>query len=154
MKKVITLFCAAVLCVCFFSGCGAKEANLSEVMDKINSSYDVKDLTKLTDVNDLNTYYGIDVKDVKQFAAEINTDSSKAPVEIVLVEANDASAAQNINTKLSARYNSIYSQYASYSAEEVAMVKDCKVTVDGNYVTMIVADKAPEMLEIFYSNIK
>lgn len=154
MKKIISVICAAALCLCLFAGCGAKEVNLTEVLDKINTDYPVSGLTKITDVNDLNSYYQIKPEDVKQFAAEINENSSDAPVEIVLVEAKDSTAAQDIYDKLSNRYNSIYNMYASYSADQIAMVKECKVTMDGNFVSMIVAENAPEMVNVFYSFIK
>lgn len=154
MKKILSLVCVLALCVCAMAGCGAKDVKLTDVLEKINTTYDESNLTQLTDVNDLKTYYQIDTNDVKQFAAEINENTSEAAVEIVLVEAKDATAATNIQTKLQNRYNSIYSQYASYSAEQVAMVKSCKVTTDGNFVTMIVANDAAGMLDIFYSFIK
>ncbi|MGN1467102.1 MAG: DUF4358 domain-containing protein [Ruminococcus sp.] len=154
MKKIISLVCAAAMCVCLFCSCGAKEVNLSEVLDKINSSCNVSGLTKINDVNDLKTYYQIEPEDVKQFAAEIDENSSDAPVEIVMVEAKDSTAAQNVSTKLTNRYNSIYNMYASYSKDQLAVVEKCQVTTDGNFVTLIVSDKAQSMLDVFYSYIK
>ena len=38
--------------------------------------------------------------------------------------------------------------------KKLPMVEACKVTQDGNYVTMIVADQGPEILETFYGYIK
>lgn len=152
MKKVISIVSALVLCLAVFAGCGAKEVKLSEVMDKLNSDFSLS-LKALESADDLNKYYSINTADVKQFAAEIDPNNN-APVEIVLVEATNADAAGKIETALTSRYKSIYSQYSSYTPEKLSMVKDCKVTKDGNFVTMIVADKAPEMLEAFYKFIK
>ncbi len=101
----------------------------------------------------LKKYYSIDTEDVKQFAAEINSDSNSR-VEIVLVEAVDADAASRVNDALSKTYTSIVTQYSGYNAEKLPMVEACKVTQDGNYVTMIVADQGPEILETFYGYIK
>ena len=152
MKKVISIVSAFVLCLAIFAGCGAKEVRLSEVMDKINSDFSLS-LQKLESADELNTYYSIDTADVKQFAAEIDPNNN-APVEIVLIEAVDADAATRVESALTTRYNAIYSQYSSYTPEQLDMVKACKVTKDGNFVSMIVADKGSEMLDVFYSYVK
>lgn len=152
MKKVISIVSAFVLCLAIFTGCGAKEVKLSEVMDKINSDFSLS-LQKLESADELKTYYSIDTADVKQFAAEIDPNSN-APVEIVLIEAVDADAATRVESALTTRYNAIYSQYSSYTPEQIDMVKACKVTKDGNFVSMIVADKGAEMLDVFYSYVK
>lgn len=149
MKKVISIVSAFVLCLAIFTGCGAKEVKLSEVMDKINSDFSLS-LQTLESADELNTYYSIDTADVKQFAAEIDPNNN-APVEIVLIEAVDADAATRVESALTTRYNAIYSQYSSYTPEQLDMVKACKVTKDGNFVSMIVADKGAEMLDVFYS---
>ncbi len=152
MKKVISIVSAFVLCLAIFAGCGAKEVKLNEVMDKINSDFSLS-LQKLESADELNTYYSIDTADVKQFAAEIDPNNN-APVEIVLIEAVDADAASRVETALTTRYNAIYSQYSSYTPEQLDMVKACKVTKDGNFVSMIVADKGADMLNVFYSYVK
>ncbi|HCI60120.1 MAG TPA: hypothetical protein DE313_04835 [Ruminococcus sp.] len=152
MKKVISIVSAFVLCLAIFAGCGAKEVKLNEVMDKINSDFSLS-LQKLESADELNTYYSIDTADVKQFAAEIDPNNN-APVEIVLIEAVDADAATRVESALTTRYNAIYSQYSSYTPEQLDMVKACKVTKDGNFVSMIVADKGADMLNVFYSYVK
>lgn len=152
MKKVISIVSVLVLCLAIFAGCGAKEVKLSEAMDKINSDFSLS-LQKLESADELNTYYSIDTADVKQFAAEIDPNNN-APVEIVLIEAVDADAASRVESALTTRYNAIYSQYSSYTPEQLDMVKACKVTKDGNFVSMIVADKGADMLNVFYSYIK
>lgn len=152
MKKVISIVSAFVLCLAIFTGCGAKEVKLSEVMDKINSDFSLS-LQKLESADELNTYYSINTADVKQFAAEIDPNNN-APVEIVLIEAVDADAASRVETALTTRYNAIYSQYSSYTPEQLDMVKACKVTKDGNFVSMIVADKGADMLNVFYNYVK
>ena len=141
MKKVVSLVTIFVLCLTALAGCsGSKEVDLKTVLSDIDS-------------NDLKKYYSIDTEDVKQFAAEINSDSNSR-VEIVLVEAVDADAASRVNDALSKTYTSIVTQYSGYNAEKLPMVEACKVTQDGNYVTMIVADQGPEILETFYGYIK
>lgn len=152
MKKVFSIATSIILCLALLTGCGAKEVNLTEVMDKLNSDFSLS-LRVLESVDDLNTYYSIDTADVKQYAAEIDSNND-APVEIVLVEAVDADAATRVETALTTRYNAIVNQYSSYTPEKLDMVKACKVTKDDNYVTMIVADKAADMLNVYYDFFK
>lgn len=152
MKKFITIALAIVMCLTLFAGCGSKDVNLSDVMTKLNSDYSLS-LTTLSSVDELNTYYGIDSKDVKQFAAEIDS-TNDAPKEIIMIEAVDADAASRVEDALTSRLNSIMATYNSYSPDQVDMVKACKVTKDGNFVSLIVADKAPEMLAVYYEYVK
>ena len=152
MKKVFSIATSIILCLALLTGCGAKEVNLTEVMDKLNSDFSLS-LRVLESVDDLNTYYSIDTADVKQYAAEIDSNND-APVEIVLVEAVDADAATRVETALTTRYNAIVNQYSSYTPEKLDMVKACKVTKDDNYVTMVVADKAADMLNVYYDFFK
>lgn len=156
MKRIITAAMAALILVLTFAGCGAKSADLKTVMSDVNSKYSdaTSGLKELTEVSDLDKYYAIAEADVKQFAAEINPDTSKAPVEIVLVEAVDKTAADNVKQALDARYQSIYSLYSSYSADQVELVKKCEVTQEGNFVTMVVADDYDGIMEVVNGAIK
>lgn len=154
MKKVISIAVALVLCLSIFAGCGAKEVNLADLMDKMNSEYSV-DATKYETKDDMYKYYNINADDIKQFAAEVGkSDTDSKNTEVVLVEATDSDAASRVETALTNRYNSIFQQNASYSAEELDMVKSCKVTKDDNFVTMIIGEKASDMLKMFNDSIK
>ena len=151
MKRIIPLVIAAIMSVSVLAGCGGG-ADLNKVMTDINSSYSLN-LKSLESKDDLSKYYSIDPEGVKQFAAEIDSNNN-APVEIILVEATDADAASEIEKALAARYNSIVSQYASYTPEKLDSVKKCKVTKDGNFVSLIVADNAEEILQKYQESIK
>ena len=151
MKRIIALVIAAVMAVSVFAGCGGGK-NLGDVLTSINSTYNLS-LKTLESKDDLKKYYSINPDSVKQFAAEIDSNNN-APVEIVLVEAVDDSAATEIEKVLAGRYNSIISQYASYTPDKMEMVKDCKVSKDGNYVSLIVAENGPEILKTFQDSIK
>lgn len=163
MKRFVSVLLVTIFAIALFAGCGgasdnsgksdnAKSVDLPAVMDKINSEYSLS-LKALDSAGKLTRYYSIDVQDVKQFAAELDANND-APVEIVLVEAVDADAADRVESALTTRYNSILSQYGSYTPEKVNMVKACKVTKDGNFVSMIVADNADGMLKIYQESIQ
>ena len=141
MKRIIALAIAAIMSVSVLAGCGGG-SDLNNVMSNINSTYNLN-LKSLESKDDLSKYYSIKPESVKQFAAEIDSNNN-APVEIIMVEATDADAANEIEK----------SQYASYTPEKLDMVKDCKVTKDGNYVSLIVADNAAEILQKYQDSIK
>lgn len=149
MKKIIAFALAMVMCLAAFAGCGAKEVKLSDVMDKINTEYKL-DLKK---VDDLNKYYQVNNDDVKQFAAEINSDTN-APVEVILVEAKDKDSAANVEKVLQARLTSVINMYGSYTPEKKAMAQACKVTNENNFVTLIIADDADKILQTFNESVK
>ncbi len=145
MKRIIshTISALMLVFVLMFAGCSnSTNVDLKSILSDINNKYadSTSGLTELKDKNDLNKFYQINADDIEQFAAEITTDTSKAPVEIVIVEAKDADAAKNIEDALNARYQLIYSTYASYSAEQFDMVKNCKVTKNGNYIILVVSE--------------
>lgn len=157
MKRIIALVLAAILSVAVFAGCGSSESSsksvdLASVMETINTNNKLS-LDKVDSADKLNRYYSIEEKDVKQFAAEKDSDPD-APVEVVLVEAVDSDAAARVETALNTRYDSVLRTYTSYTPEKVSMVKGCKVTKDGNFVSLIIADNASDMLKTFQDAVK
>ena len=133
MKKVFlavisAMIIALCMCSCGNSGSGtastaAKEINLSEVISTINSGSPNK-MELIESVDDLNKYYSISKEDVKSFGAEIDKSGID---EVVIVEAVDADAASRIQAKLQQRYNSKKQQGASYSPEDLQIIKNCSI---------------------------
>ena len=157
MKKVFLAFISAMIialcmCSCGNSGSGtastaAKEINLSEVISTINSGSPNK-MELIESVDDLNKYYSISKEDVKSFGAEIDKSGID---EVVIVEAVDADAASRIQAKLQQRYNSKKQQGASYSPEDLQIIKNCSVKTNGNIVSMIISSNAGAMEEVLNS---
>lgn len=150
MKKFVSLALVILVMVSAFAGCsGSKEVDLNTVLADVNSvSSSTSELTEITDLEKLKAAYNINEEDVKQFAAEYTADTSKAPVEIVVVEAKDKSAAENVKACLDARFQTIYSQYSSYSPEQFDMVKKCQVIAKGNFVTMVVSEDYDNIMKV------
>ena len=87
-------------------------------------------------------------EDVKSFGAEIDKSGID---EVVIVEAVDADAASRIQAKLQQRYNSKKQQGASYSPEDLQIIKNCSVKTNGNIVSMIISSNAGAMEEVLNS---
>lgn len=150
MKKFAAIILAA-LCVIAFAGCsdsGAKDVDLNEVLTKINTDYKISGMQQITDSKELCDSYLLDSKDVAAFAAEIDKSGLN---EIVLIKASDADAAKRVEAKLGERLKSRSNEIASYSPENYAIIKNCEVKVDGNYVRMIIAKDADGMADVYNS---
>ena len=181
MKRIIVLAMAAMMSVAVLAGCGggseskndadssaasaasssssssssssASSVDLNTVLNKINAENGLS-LDNIDDVKKLKRYYNIEEADVKQFAGETDKSDPNAPIEIVLVEGTDADAAGRIESALNTRYSSVLNTYTSYSPDKVDMVKACKVTKDGNFVSMIITENAEAMVKTFQDSIK
>jgi len=62
--------------------------------------------------------------------------------EIVLIEAMDAQAAGRVKEKLEGRYQSKLNETRDYLPDEFAKIENSKVSVNGNFVAMIVLGEA------------
>lgn len=152
MKKLISIVLLIVL-VLTLSACGgkkeAKSVNLSEVLAKFSFDGEMMAL-EVTDLLDL---YGIAAEDVKQHAATVNTSGIDCD-EVVLVEAANADAAKRVKTALDNRYQAKLNETENYLPDEFAVIKTCSVTTNGNYVAMIVAPNAADMVKVYNESFK
>jgi len=150
MKRCIAIVLAVAVTLFAFAGCSAKQVDLKAVLTEVNTKYpnETAGLTEIKDTAELYKYYLISESDVKQFAAEIKTDTSEAPIEIVMVEAKDKSGAGKIKSALNARFTSIKSTYSSYSPEKLDLIEKCGITQKENYVFMVVADNYNSIMDV------
>lgn len=140
-----------------FTGCGElskKDVNLFEVLNSINFKFEIPEdeMMRIDTADDLELYYNIAPADIKQFAAETTVNSATDITEIILVEAVDSEAAQRVYDALQIRYNSQRDLCASYSAELLAIVNECSVAQNGNYVTLIMSSDFDEITEWYNSH--
>ncbi len=157
MRKIN--FLSLLLCTLVFfafTGCGElskKDVNLFEVLNSINFKFSISedDMLRIETTDDLELYYNIAPADVKQFAAETTLNSSTDITEFILVEAVDSEAAQRVYDALQIRYNSQRDLCASYSAELLAIVNECSVSQNGNYIVLIMSSEFDEITEWYNS---
>lgn len=116
----------------------AKEINLSHVMDLLSQRFD---FGEMREIDDSERYYSISASDVKQFAAIISA-QSKSYNEIILCEAADSAAVQQIETMLNRRLDVKLNTAKSYDKDEYAMVEQCAVKTSGRIVYLVIAPDA------------
>ena len=71
-----------------------------------------------------------------------------------MIEATSGEAADRIEAVLQSKLDALINNATSYSQEKLAVIQACKVTKDGNFVSMIVSDNAPAALKIYQDSIK
>ena len=154
MKRIIALVLAVLMAAAVFTACGgAKEVDLKALLNDINTQFGFEGLKNLDDTAALNRYYQVNEADVKQFAGELSTTASQY-TEVILVEANDSNAANNIAAMLKAHLDTQLSTAKSYDADQVAMIEACSVKQNGNYVWLVVSDKASDINSVIESALK
>lgn len=160
MKKSILCLIAIILTLSLLCACSSKDGgdntakdqsvDLQVVFDDINEQFDFADLTVIEEKSKLNRYYMIDETTVEQFAAEFSVESSVF-TEIVLIQAVDEDSAKDIAALLNSHYDARLSEAQSYNPESVAMLENCSVEQNGTYVSLIIADNATEVREVYNS---
>ncbi|MCI8497471.1 MAG: DUF4358 domain-containing protein [Clostridiales bacterium] len=153
MKK---FFCTVIACMLLLSlaGCGggAKTADLSAAMKSIESAVTFGDMMDLTQ-EDLQAYYGIDAKDVKQFAVKISPTGINCD-EVALIEGVDEAASKRIEEKLQAHYQNQCNSFQDYLPEQYAILEKCSVKRDGNFVSLIVSENAETIQKTYEAAFK
>ncbi len=153
MKKLSALLLALLLvvglaaCSGSNSGTEGKNADLTKVMDDMKAVLENKEMMDLGKDNLLQNY-GIDPESVKQFAVYIDSTGLKGD-EIILLEAKDEEAAKTVKEMIDARYQQKENTMKSYQPEEYAMLKECKVQQNGNYISLIVSPQHEELEKIY-----
>lgn len=153
MKKLCAILLLAAMLL-ILTACGSKETkavnvNLTDVMAKFSLGEEMMTLT----ADDLRDMYGIDAADVKQFAAAINSTGIKCD-EIILIEAAGSDAAARVKTALDNRYQAKLNETENYLPDEYAIIKTCSVTVNGNFVAMIVAANAADLTKTYTDSLQ
>lgn len=97
----------------------------------------------------LEATYGITADQVTSSASFNATVGTAFPDEIVMVEATDAAAAQDVAAKLTNRLSAIADQAASYDPDSEALAKKCEVVTSGSYVGMFFSSHYDEMVSAF-----
>ena len=153
MKKLSALLLALLLvvglaaCSGSNSGTEGKSADLTKVMDDMKAVLENKEMMDLGKDNLLQNY-GIDPESVKQFAVYIDSTGLKGD-EIILLEAKDEEAAKTVKEMIDARYQQKEITMKSYQPEEYAMLKECKVQQNGNYISLIVSPQHKKKKKIY-----
>jgi stress-induced morphogen len=154
MKRIFFSFLALALFL--LAGCAAKsapkDADLAKVMETMKQKITNTQMMDLSS-NDLKPNYGIDPKDVRQFAAYVDSTGTKGD-EILLFEGTGSGAADRIEKDLNDRYHQKEIEMKDYLPEEYAVLQKCKVERNGNFAAMIVSPQYQDLEQIYHNALK
>lgn len=158
MKKLISIFAAAILCVTL-AGCGSGNSGKSpaERTSALTSTLSDAALsagTKLPEMvsvtaGTLHDRFLIDEADVSEFSAYVCGNGS-SPREYGVFTAKDADAAKRVSDALKSHIERHRKTFETYKPDEMYKFDDCFVEINGNVVSYAVCennDKAKELLK-------
>ena len=152
MKKVLCMIMALVLLVSL-AACGVasvtKDAtkNIAAIKEQIITELAIEDPMDIP-TERLLDLYGIDPASVKDSACFV-TMGGAFPDEIIMINAADSAAADEIVEKLNTRLADVSNQAQNYDAESFAQFQKCKVQVQGHCIALFISAKAEQMQKIF-----
>lgn len=154
MKKFVCITLVALLTLAMaLAACAETEAPAEGTLEAVMASFGLgEEMMALTE-EDMEDIYGIEAADMVQFAATVNDSGIKAD-EIVLVEAVDADAAARVKEALDNRFQSKLNELDNYLPEEFAVASACSVEINGNFVSMIVAPNAADLVKLYSESIQ
>ncbi len=140
MKRIV----AVLLLVALLAGCGTsvKEVNMEQLYTAIQS-VGMPDMVSLK-ADMMLDFYGIKAEDVKQAVVTVCSDGLRAD-EVWLLEAVNADAAAKLKGLAENRLKQKDAESVTYSPEQNAIVKKAFLTVEGNYVILIVSPDVEAM---------
>lgn len=146
MKKILASILAVVL---LLSACGAAPANknIVSIKEQIITDLSVEGAMDIP-TERLLDLYGVEAQAVKTSACFV-TMGGAFPDEIIMVEAIDSAAAEQIAEKLETRLADVSNQAQNYDAESYALFQKCKVQKSGVYVALFISAKAEQMQKLF-----
>jgi hypothetical protein len=137
-KKIMKRIIAVLLLVALLAGCGstAKNVNMEELYAALESVGMPEMVSLKADM--MLDFYGIKAEDVKQAVVTVCSDGLRAD-EVWLLEAVSADAAAKLKGLAENRLKQKDAESVTYSPEQNAIVKKAFLTVEGNYVILIVS---------------
>lgn len=146
MKKIVLIL---TMCLLVVSGCSSKndetkDVKLKDLMNTIlnEASYELPGTMEIDDAT-LSSVYNMDAADVEQYAIAFPMINVQA-TEIIMVEAKDGKL-DTVKKALDSRMKTVEETWAQYLPEQLELVKNRKTIEKGNYVIIIIADKADEI---------
>lgn len=135
MKRIIAFSLILVLMLSL-AACGAAEAvDLSALYTQMEST--LPDMLVLDEGTMLN-FLGINSADCTQVVASVSIDGLRAD-EIWLIEAKDASTAENLAALAERRIEAKKAETINYTPDQYLIVEKAELITNGNFVILLVS---------------
>lgn len=155
MRKSFIIISVVLTVLVLFAACGSSSQSNSidihAVMDSITSQVQMPEETMNFSTNDdLMDYLGVDGSLAKDFV--VVRDANYVGTELVIIEANDESSAQQISGQLNSKIAEDIETYQSYNADYAFLLQNSKVNINGVYVSLFISENAEQIISIYNSN--
>lgn len=156
MKRKMTALSLLLALVLLLSACsgGVKaDKGLTEIFEEIKGQYPLAEMVEFTTIDQLDRNYGITEDMVDEFAGGKGSGDVTAD-EIVLIKAKDQQSVEKIAEKLDTRLQSKLNQNKNYNPKLAEIIEKCSVESRDLYVTLIIAEDAQKITDLFNSHLK
>lgn len=142
-----------ILSVIFTACSGNKaptvESKLSakEMADQMFAEVEQPQLMELT-AEDVQTIYNIDVAKLEDYQIRIPLMIVHAN-ELAIVKVKDAKDIAEIEAAFKARAEAAQKSFEQYLPDQYENAKNYKLVTKGNYVIMVISDKADELMKVY-----
>ena len=160
-RMPVLFFLLAAMLLAVLTGCGGKEKETAaaaepktpqEMYDLIEKNIGLPEMVPGDDDYIFN-YYGIDTKELDSYVFA-TADSAVSADAVIILKAKDAASAGAFAEKLKSVKEWKEAEMENYAPEAYKVAKASEVRTEGQYVWLIMSEKASEMEEIVRNGIK
>jgi len=156
LKKAIAVTAAAMACMLLMSGCGQKITNSKACLDIVGNALQDVTTTKVDTTvayGDSDGVYDQNFEQLYGFSIDKVTDGAIAYAstggyadEISIVKVKDSNDTSEVKKYMDARLQQRLHDFENYSPSEAKKVENGKTFVQGDYVCMVIADDADDIV--------
>lgn len=154
MKRTISLLLALIALLSLVGCAGSQPADvdLNEILTEMEKQVSLSEMMTLQE-SDLTDLYGIQPADVEQFYGSMVGDGI-SPDEIVMIKAKDADAAARVRQALESRLQNKRNEAKGYNPDAYSLMQKSKVSLKGNYVSLLVSSEQDKLTSVYDSFVK
>ena len=148
---MLALLLAMVITGCSNDKATTFETKLSakEMADKMIEEVEQPSLMELS-AQEVKDVYNLDLDKIEDYSIRIPLMNIKTN-EIAIVKVKDAVHVADVEAALKQRAENVMKQFEQYLPDQYEQAKNYKLVTKGNYVLLVISDKADELVKIYDS---
>lgn len=155
MKKLMFTMLALLLAM-VITGCSNDKAttfetklSAKEMADKMIEEVEQPSLMELS-AQEVKDVYNLDLDKIEDYSIRIPLMNIKTN-EIAIIKVKDAVHVADVEAALTQRAENVMKQFEQYLPDQYEQAKNYKLVTKGNYVLLVISDKADELVKIYDS---
>ncbi|KOS69086.1 hypothetical protein AEA09_11385 [Lysinibacillus contaminans] len=155
MKKMMLIMLTMVLAMVVSACSGDKtttiEASKSakEMADQMLKEVEQPDLMELSE-EEMQNLYNIDPAKLEDFSVRVPMMNVKTN-EIAIFKVKDEKDVADVEAAAKQRAENVMKQFEQYLPDQYENAKNHKIVVKGNYVLLVISDRADELIKVYDS---